>query len=242
MLIIIYLVVIITCVAVVLYLLLSYRQTQRALIWWNSRQYLRMCQEGQAIQNGLLQESFVIRRNLEISSVNPFFCQQQQEEYYLATIEKFHHSLKELSDYLSPAYIDDSLPLAVLHFLTKWKSRIPGLNLQMELPTEWHHELPYTSRLILMVLDELLQIILANIPSTLSIFISLKPRENFSELVVELTDLNISKKTYRSNFQELDYLRHTFKFLTFGECFYRHKENTETWYFFWRDMAYKYPK
>ncbi|QLE55101.1 hypothetical protein [Nostoc sp. TCL26-01] len=236
MLVLTYFVVILTCVAVLFYLLISYQQTQRALIWWNSRQWLRMYQAGETIQNGLLQESFVIRRHLEISSINPAFSQPEQDQYFLATIEKFHHSLKELSDYLSPPHIDNSLPLAIWYLLTKWESRLPGLKLQIELPTEWHQELPSTNRLILMILEEFLQITLATIPNTLSIFISLRPRKNFSEIMVRLTDSNIQNKTYKSNFLELDYLRYTFNFLIFGECLYQHNNNTETWYFRWQHL------
>jgi hypothetical protein len=229
-------VVIITSSAIVLYLLLSYQQTQRALIWWNSRQWLKMYQEGEAIQNGLLQESFVIRRHLEISSVDPSFCQQEQEQYYLATMEKFHNSLKELSDYLSPAHIDDSLPLAIQYLLVKWESRIPGLNLQMKLPNEWHHELLFTSRCILLVLEELLQMTSSIFCSTLSIFVSLETRENFHELKVKLTDLKTSKQIYISNLPESDYLRRAFIFSTFGECFYEHDDAAEIWHFQWKSL------
>lgn len=227
---------IITLITVVLYLLLSHQQTQRALIWWNSRQWLKMYQEGEAIQNGLLQESFVIRRNLEILSVDPSFRQQKQEQYYLATMEKFHNSLKELSEYLSPAHIDDSLPLAIRHLLVKWESRIPGLNLQMELPNEWHHELLFTSRFILMVLEELMQMTSSIFSSNLSIFVSLKTRGNFHELTVKLADLKTAKQIYISNLPESDYLRRTFIFSTFGKCFCQHDDDAEIWYLQWENL------
>ncbi|MHC5855997.1 hypothetical protein [Nostoc sp.] len=195
-----------------------------------------MHQEAEMIHNDLLQELFVIRRNLEISSINPSLYQQQQQQSNLATIEKFHHSLEELSDYLSPAHIDDSLPLAIQHTLVKWRSRIPELNLQMELPTDWTTESLYTLRVVLMALEELLQIILSNIPGRLSIFVTLKPRGNFHELIVQLTNLNISKQTYISNVTEVAYLRHAFNFLTLGRCFYQHHNNAEIWYFRWRHL------
>ncbi|MEH2193588.1 MAG: hypothetical protein V7K98_13270 [Nostoc sp.] len=229
-------IVLITYIIVVLCLFLYHQQTQRALIWWHNRQWIRMHQEAEMIHNDLLQESFVIRRNLEISSINPSVYQQQQEQSYLATIEKFHHSLKELSDYLSPAHIDDSLPLAIRHILVRWRSRIPELNLQMELPTDWTPESLYTLRVVLMALEELLQIILSNISGRLSIFVSLKPRGNFNELMVQLTDLNKSKQTYISNLTEVAYLRHAFNFLTGGKCFYQHNHNAEIWYFRWRHL------
>ncbi|BAY22245.1 hypothetical protein NIES2100_20080 [Calothrix sp. NIES-2100] len=229
-------VVLITSIIVVLCLLLYHQQTQRALIWWHSRQWMRMYQEAEMIHNDLLQESFVIRRQLEISSLNPSLYQQMPEQCYLATIEKFHHSLKELSEYLSPAHIEDSLPLAIQHVLVKWRARIPELNLQMELPTEWPPESLYTIRVILIALEELLQIIFSNIPNKLSIFVSVKTLGNFHELMVCCTDLNISQQTYIWHFTELDYLRHAFNFLTSGKCFYQHKYNTAIWHFRWRHL------
>lgn len=227
-------IVLITCIIVVSCLFLYHQQTQRALIWWHTRQWIRMHQEAEMIHNDLLQELFVIRRNLEISSINPSLYQQQQQQSNLATIEKFHHSLKELSDYLSPAHIDDSLPLAIQHTLVKWRSRIPELNLQMELPTDWPPESLYTLHVVLMALEELLQIILSNISGRLSIIVSLKARGNFNELMLQLTDLNKSKETYISNIKEVAYLRHAFNFLTCGKCFCQHKHNAEIWYFRWR--------
>ncbi|BAY60388.1 hypothetical protein NIES22_04470 [Calothrix brevissima NIES-22] len=232
-------IVLISSMIVVLCLLLYHQQTQRALIWWHSRQWMRMYQEAEMIHNDLLQESFVIRRQLEIAALNASVYQQQPEQSYLATIEKFHHSLKELSEYLSPAHIDDSLPLAIQHVLVKWRSRIPELNLQMEIPTDWPSESLYTIRVLLIALEELLQIIVSNIPGNLSILVSLKPRKNFHELIVQLTYFNISKQAYLSNFTESNYLRHAFNLLLWGKCFYRHHDNREIWYFRWRHLQTK---
>lgn len=227
-------VVIITCIVVVLWLLVSYYRTQQALFWWNSRQWIKMCQQGEVIRNGLLQESFIIRRHLELSSINCPESQQQEEQYYLATIEKFHYSLKELSDYLCVGHIDDSLPLAIKSLLTGWKSRIPALHLELELPTEWHHESHFISRVILVVLEELLQMTLSDISSSVFIFISLKPREHFSELMVQIIGLDVSKLTFKSRSTQSDHLRRAFQFLTFGECFHHRNKDTEIWYFRWR--------
>jgi hypothetical protein len=227
-------VVIITCIVVVLWILVSHHQAQQALLWWNNRQWMRMYQEGEIIRNGLLQESFIIRRYLELSSVNSSESQHQQDQYYLTTIEKFHRLLKELSDYLSPAYIDDSLSLAIGYLLESWKSHTPALNLKLELPTKWHQESHQLSRIILVTLEELLQINLSNISNSVSIFVSLKSQGHMAELMVQLTYSHEPKFTSCSKSLELNYLRRTFKFLTDGECLHYQKDNTQTWYFRWR--------
>nr|MDZ8058197.1 hypothetical protein [Nostoc sp. EkiNYC01] len=195
---------------------------------------MRMYQQGEMIQNGLLQESFVIRRNLEISLVNSSVSQQQQEQYYLANIENFYHSLNEFSDYLLPAHIEDSLPLAIRHILVKWKSHIPELNLQIELPNDLDDESVYTRHVILIILEDLLQIILSSISQETSISVSLKSRENFNELMVKFSDLQILKQDNNSKLSELDYLRRVFILFTLGKCFHQKNKNTEIWYFCWR--------
>ncbi|WP_243146918.1 hypothetical protein [Scytonema sp. UIC 10036] len=75
-------VLIISSVLVVWWLLVSHHQAQQALVWWYSKQWMRMCEKGETIRNGLLQESFIIRRHLELSSVNRSES-QQQDQYYL---------------------------------------------------------------------------------------------------------------------------------------------------------------
>jgi hypothetical protein len=229
-------IVIITCIIVVLWLTVSHRQTQRALIWWNSRQSIRMCQEAETIRNGLLQESFILRRNLELLGANCLPNHHLQENYYLTTIEKFHHSLKELSDYLSPAYIDDSLPLAIRSILEMWKLRFPELNMDIELTSDLHDTSHQLNRVILTVLEELLQLTFLNVLTSPAMFVSLKSRGDSNQFIVSFSYNNVSKSSKSSHSVEFGYLRRMYKLLTFGECIYRLKDNTETWYFLWRNQ------
>ncbi|RUT08279.1 hypothetical protein DSM106972_014470 [Dulcicalothrix desertica PCC 7102] len=225
-------IVVILCVTSLFWSFAYRYQTQQALIWWNDRLWRRMCREGEGIRNGLLQESFVMRRHLELSSENSIES-QQQDKYYLATIEKFHYLLKELSDYLSPAHIDDSLPLTTKHILESWKSRIPDLNFNINSPSNWHQESYNFSRIVLMVLDELLQITLSNsnIPS---ISINFKSQQYFNECTVEIIYLELLSKTVSKNKKEFSCLQNTFKYLTCGKCMHKRDNNTEIWYFKWK--------
>ncbi len=225
----------ITCIIIMLFVLNSQYQAQKALLWWHRRQWIRMREEGEAIRNGLLQKSFIIRRYLELSLTERAENQQQANQSYLETIEKFHNSLKELSEYLSPPYIDDSLPLAIRSLLESWKLRISVLNLELELPTELSQECQKYNHVILIALEQLLQIILSDTPSSLpiSLFISLKPQGDLNELMVQVKNCTVSEITYNSHLTELNYLRHAFKFLTSGECFHHHVDRTDTWYFRW---------
>jgi hypothetical protein len=229
--------VIITCIAVVLWLINSRHRTQQALIWWHDRQYAKMCKEGEAIRNGLLQESFVIRRHLELSALDSSRIQTPQHQYYLTTIEKFHHSLKELSDYLFPAHIEDSLSLAIKHLLIESKLPSPELQLEMDLTVDLERDSLQVRRIILIALEEILRLNLLNIYSPalrlVALSLHLKNEENFRELKVKF---NYNHLYQRTRIIEYDYLRRAFQFLTFGKCWYCHQDNTEIWYFRWQGI------
>lgn len=47
----------------------SYYKVQQALQWWSCRQSLKLFLEAEKIRDDLLQESFTIRRNLELLPV-----------------------------------------------------------------------------------------------------------------------------------------------------------------------------
>jgi hypothetical protein len=227
-------IIIIICIVVVWWLINSRHRTQQAMIWWHDRQYAKMCQEGEAIRNGLLQESFVVRRHLELSALDSSGIQFSQHQYYLTTIEKFHHSLKELSDYLFPAHIDDSLSLAIKHLLVEWKLHSPELKLSMDLPADLKSDRPQVRRIILMALEEILHLSSVNSYSQnlklVSLSVDLKNQEYFSKLKVEFNYKNLCQGTQTI---EYDYLRRAFHFLTFGKCWYCRQGNAEIWYFHW---------
>jgi hypothetical protein len=229
--------IIITCVAVVLWLINSCHRTQQALIWWHDRQYSKMCQEGEAIRNGLLQESFVLRRHLELSALNDSEVKPPHHQYYLTTIENFHHSLKNLSDYLLPAHVDESLSLAIKHLFIKCKLDFPELRLDMDMPTDIDRDTSQFRRIVLMVLEEILNLILLNVYShnfkLVSLSVDLKNKNNLNDLTVKF---HYEHSDQRTRITEYEYLRRVFNFLSSGKCWYRYQDNTEIWYFHWQDV------
>ncbi|NJO64346.1 MAG: hypothetical protein HC836_41120 [Richelia sp. RM2_1_2] len=224
----------IICILATIRLRVSYRRSQQALIWWNGRQYGKMRYEGEVIRERILQDLFILRRNLELSKVNSRESQLKLEKYDLETFEKLHHSLKQLSEYLYPAHIDDSLGLAVACLVEYWKLQIPGLNLQLDIQTDWHDESYERSRVILMVMSELLQITLPLISPSVSISISLEQQDSRNQLIVKFDSPDISKLESYSCSQQLDFLKHIFTFLIPGKCFYRKQKSMQIWYFYWQ--------
>lgn len=224
----------IICILAMLWMQVSYRRAQQALNWWNSRQYRKMRYEGELIRERILQDLFIIRRNLELSQTNSRGSQEKLDKYDLETFENLHHSLINLSEYLYPAHIDDSLGLAIACLAECWKLHIPLLNLQLDIPTDWHEKFYERNRLILMVFSELLQITLPLIAPSVSISISLKQQSTRNELIVKIISPDISKLESYSCSQQLKFLKQCFKFLTPGKCLLRKENQTQIWYFYWQ--------
>lgn len=216
----------ITVISILLWLLASNYRTQRALRWWHSRQLARMRQEGEAIRNGVLQNTFIMRRHLESPLATSSESQQKLKTHYLENIEKFHYSLRELSDYLYPAYIDESLPLAIRHVLDTWNRRFPSLNIESELPTEWSDKSSDRSQVILIALEELLAYCVSNNSSNFSLFVSLTPQGNWNELMIKFTAI-------ASTTDDLLHLCRALKFWLSGKCSRYRQNQAEIWYLRW---------
>lgn len=215
-------------------LFVYHRKTQQALLWWNNRLWMRMCKEGEEIRNGLLQDSFAMRRYLELSTVNAATSEVSEKKYYLETFEKFHTSLNELSDYLFPPHIDDSLPLAMQHLLDLWEFRIQGLTIERDLPSSWYQESHQMSRIILMTIDELLRIYIVDDFTNLSIVTSFNQYNKYTEIIVTFINENcIHKSNSNLALSELKNLRHYFQFMTNGLCNHKIINNREIWSFRW---------
>ncbi|MGI8504646.1 MAG: hypothetical protein ACR2LR_26475 [Hassallia sp.] len=205
--------------------------TKQALQWWSSRQSLRLSLEAENIRDSLLQESFTMRRSLELLPVDSMGLSPTSEEH-LQRINSFHQSLTQLSDRLSPAYIQDSLPLAIQSLLKLWVESHPNLDFCIDMPNYWLHEPAERSLVVLKALDELLRISLPELVQ-LSVYISLKQHGNISQLVVQITYPDISALIFDSHKSELNYLCKSFRFLTSGKCFYRSQKPSVAWYFYW---------
>ncbi|MBV9386188.1 MAG: hypothetical protein JOZ78_07145 [Chroococcidiopsidaceae cyanobacterium CP_BM_ER_R8_30] len=227
------LIVALTLVGSILWLLVAFLRVQRALQWWSRRQSIYLLGEAKKIQDGLLQESFALRRSLEQSLVDDIGPSAESRRDWLKQIEKFYHDLEQLSDRLSPAYIEDSLPLGIQSLLKLWQTCHPLLKIEMELPGYWRHEPPDRSLIILRALDELLQITSSELLTEILIRISLKSQGDLGELIVHISYPDKPTLVCYSNLKELEYLSQSFRILTSGKCFRRKKELKVTWYFQW---------
>jgi len=211
----------------------SHNRTQQALQWWFCRQSSKLFLEAEKIRDGLLQESFTIRRNLELLPVDDLELSVNKTQECLKKTDNFHQSLAQLSDRLFPAYIQDSLPLAIECLLEPWVISHPDLYVYINVPQDWREEPADLSLIVLRALEELLRITLPEVLAQISICISLQEQGNVGQLMVQITYPDVSALNFYSSIPELGYLYESFRFLTSGKCFCRSKNISAAWYFCW---------
>ncbi|MDX2243137.1 MAG: hypothetical protein NW224_20850 [Leptolyngbyaceae cyanobacterium bins.302] len=221
------------------WMVVSTRGLQRSLQWWQLRQTMKLTQEAETIRNGLLQESFVMRRSLELmrTPANPLMIDpnEQTNEQCLAMLEKFHLALKDLSDRLSPPYGEDNFPLAIQYLLEQWRSRFPSLTIRTTLPDDWQHNSDPHQRLVLLMLDELLH--LGNSLETVNlhtIHITMNQNKTINQLSIGFEGEQLSTFMNSTKTRDWSYLRQTFQFITSGKCWFQSTPSQLIWHFQWQ--------
>ena len=119
------------------------------LRWWHQYQARKMNRTADCIRNGLMQELFAIRRQLEVS------CQAEENadkfgcDLHLTNLEDLYNHLEHISHDLNSPFLD-SLPLALQHSVRPWCAQLP---LTTELPSDWPSEPVETVNLLLAFAD-----------------------------------------------------------------------------------------
>ena len=199
--------------------------------WWFQSQSVKLATEAEAIRDGLLQESFSVRRTLE-SLTDRENLSTQESQAWLKTLEQLHYSLIDVSDRLVPPHIEHSLPLALKWLSQSWQKN-PQLKIETNLPTDWEDELTH-SLVVIRIVDELLRITLTAFnPESLQI--SLKKHADIHELFLYISFPYLLTLISYSDLKELPYLRQTFRVLTSGRCFCHTEALTVKWCFRWQD-------
>ncbi len=227
-------------ILILIFILRSVLQTQRALHWWQRRQALQSHQVAEEIRNGLLQKSFSLRRHLEVAlAAAPGSGTLNQD--WLQTLEALHHDFKDLSDRLSPPYLEESLPLAIQYRVTEWQHHYPGWRFQCDFPAEWPSESPEHSRVILTMLDELLRIVCVPALSPPSLDLALSPSIQLdlqvnhvqAALNVQIGPSATGQPGLNPESADLRDLARAFAALTGGRCVYQPQSPGLTSYWCW---------
>jgi hypothetical protein len=223
-----------TLVIIIIKFMTADSRVKQALKWWSYRQAMRFFLEAETIRDGLLQESFTIRRRLDLLTTNTHHFSYEKTQEWLNKFENFHHSLVQLSERLCPASIQDSLPLSIEYLLETWFTSHPNLYFHVDMPMAWRQESTERSLIILRAIEELLKIAIPpGLTKPISIYISLRNKDDLGLLKVQITYPNISSLLAYSNLPELEYLCESFKILMSGKCFCYSSNLRVDWYFCW---------
>jgi hypothetical protein len=223
--------------------ILRYKK-QKSLQWWSSRQSMRLFREAEIIRDSLLQDSFSIRRNLEMLPADDMTISTGRINECLQAIDNFHDSLTKLSDRLFPAYLPDSLPLAIQSTLENYQRSHPNLDLYLDIPSYWSSEPAERSLIIVRAIEELLKICIPNTAiqtsnqtsnqiSPTSVRTRLKQQGGKAELIIQITYDDIHTLSFYSNLPEARYLCDAFQILTSGKCFYIRDNLSLNWHLSW---------
>lgn len=214
--------------------------TWQTMQWWNQRQTLRLSQTAEEIRDHLLQDTFALRRSLELAVLNGDTISEQQGHDWITSLEAFYQSLAQIGNQLSPSHCEENLALAIQHLLEEWRGH-PQLTITLDLPATWHRE-PFTrSRTILSILRELLTLVLPQNATVAGIHVQLVAIEQaqpIGELTVQVdygdADTVATSIQLADRVEDLKQLYRAFRVLTGGRCTQQQHNQTAIWCFRWQ--------
>lgn len=192
-----------------------HKPTQRAIQWWFHQQTKQTFELGELIREGLLQETFALRRQLE------FLQAQQAEEsstrfikQELQELEQIYRQLEQVADQLAPFYLEHRWPLAIKQAMQRLGRDGKGLQISLVLPVNWDYQPPQQDQLFLKFLAELLMMAASKDPDSSLIELKL---ENRQMIKVKINYRNLATRKVVSDSEEIRHLRLAFNFLTKGK-------------------------
>lgn|GEM_PF-2265483 len=193
------------CLGAVGYGWFRHAQLQRALQWWWKRQVTQAYENAENLRNYVLQESFALRRHLELIGVpepsgSTIKLWQAHMPLLLESANRLHREVQGLSDQLSSPFLEDSLLLAIRHVIAAWEKEYPKVNFSLNLPAQWEPENEIQQDILTKVLDECLhlcltdlflsEIVLSKIENDserCDVAIALHSRKNWHYLTIQMT-------------------------------------------------------
>lgn len=155
-----------------------------ALKWWQQRQIDRRKNWAERLREEPTQELFALRRSLELTSQGDANHLIADHQHYLTSLEHLFASLHRLKQSLHPAFVEDSLPLALRQKIEDWEHQNPHFHYKLVMPTVWSFNAPYNSWLILDILDEWLIELGENFRNIREITFSLSEHSSEQQLIV----------------------------------------------------------
>jgi hypothetical protein len=206
---------------------------EQALQWWYNQQSRQLTWEAAQIRDCLLQESCAMRRSLELCPMKPDKLLFSSNENWIERFEIFHTYLQELSDRLSPPYLEEGLPLAIEYLVNKWQQIHPDWQFQLRLTPQWRQQSSASERLILATIDELLKLWLTDVVKKAFLFLDLQQNEQDNQLKIIINPLNSDSVGSLPKLRDLEYLSQSFQVFTSGIWITQTQKKTTTYCLQW---------
>ncbi|NEP63283.1 MAG: hypothetical protein F6K31_41330, partial [Symploca sp. SIO2G7] len=175
--------------------------------WWHSQQQQQQQAQAEIVRDGLLQEAFALRRQLEQSD-----CPGGKSASYLKQVNRFYQSLESLSNQLSPPFVDDSLPLA-LQFLLKHRGQNdPSIGLDPD--TDWSANIVNGNLTLLSIVTELLPLLASDPEPVLKVRLWREADVNNLQITSDISNQQPQASPVKS--VEMQYLQEIFHSLMSG--------------------------
>lgn len=200
------------------YLTKKWLRQKKAWQWWQAQQTRQLHQQAESIRDGLLQQAFAFRRDLENEPAAPNAARSDPEQTarWLARLQAFYQSLENLSNELSPPFVADSLPLALQFVVKDWMRSHPNLTLNFNAPPDWPEQSPDQNQLILSVVTALLT--LSN-PTENTVHLNVCLSQGSDRYALDLSLQGTDTQTYRAIVEkpETRHLKEIFHSLATGQ-------------------------
>lgn len=157
-------------------------ETRKVLQWWEERHAEVDRHRAEAIRDGLLQELFALRRQLELPAATDH---PGNREDWLTTAEHIYTALRQLSENLDAPFLQESLPLAIQSAVERLQPHYPQLEIDLNLPPDWDYRAIQQNRVLLSGLMECLKIVIANDSLPTLLQIQLQQQGQWGELLVQ---------------------------------------------------------
>lgn len=192
------------------------------LRWWYRHQAQWLNREADTIRNGLLQDLFAVRRQLELLP----------GDGGLAAVEHLYQSLEDLGNRLSSPYLHDSLPLAIQQALASWPTQVSA---RAELPSQWPVEPVEHTLLLLAVLNDLGQALAVQPSLPRLCVVSLAAGPDRKRLTISIDYANAVPPALLALDQTESWMAYltTFDLFSQGQASAAHGPTTLRWAFDW---------
>lgn len=207
-------------------------KAKSVLRWWYQYQTRLLIEEADNLRNGVLQDVFALRRHLELVNQHEIQDHGNSYESCLQEVEHIYRSLQSLSDRISSPYLEESLPLALQHFLQPWRST---LNLQADLGGLWETEPAEHIAVLLALLNQVLQAIASTPAAPHQVKVSLQHQAAAKAFTLRVAYPQTLPQSliHLSTSEEMAALLQTFEWLSSGTAHLDHQLHTLTWEVTW---------